>query len=398
MAFAVARYRDDGSLDTSFHGDGKVLTEFPEPGWEYIAGLAIDNDDRIVVGGSVTRSISSELVGHFALARYTEDGELDPSFGGGTVVTDFRSTAAEYALALRTDNHNRIILAGRADGYMALARYNPDGTLDTSFDRDGKVLTNFRSTEHESAQAIAIDRAGRIIVGGSAGSDGDYFALARYDVDGSLDASFHHDGKVLTDFRSGRTEIGRALAIDHGGRIVLGGWARIDPASSVRQFALARYTADGELDTTFDRDGKVLTDFRSTEDEWIDALAIDRAGRIVVGGAAGDKFALARYLNDGSLDTSFHHDGKVVTDFRSTRREKIAALVLDHLGRIVVAGAADRKFALARYTEDGDLDTSFDRDGKVLTDFRSSSNEGASAVAIDHQGRIVAGGYALPFG
>ena len=80
---------------------------------------------------------------------------------------------------------------------------------------------------------------------------------------------------------------------------------------------------------------------------------------------------------------------------RSTRRERIAALALDHLGRIVVAGSADGMFALARYTEDGNLDTSFDRDGKVLTDFRSSVGEEAYAVAIDHQGRIVAGGYAL---
>ncbi len=398
MVFALARYHDNGSLDTSFHHDGKVITDFAEPGYEYVAGLAIDNDDGIVAGGSVNVLTRPENVSHFALARYTEDGNLDPGFGsGGTVVTDFRSSAEEFVFAVRMDNHNRIVLAGRADGYMALARYLPDGTLDASFDRDGKVLTDFRSTEHERASAIAIDRAGRIIVGGTAGTDGDYFALARYRVDGSLDTSFHHDGKVLTNFRSARNEVGRALAIDHGGRIVLGGWAEVErsPGVSGRQFALARYTDRGELDTTFGGDGKVLTDFHSTENERIDALAIDRAGRIVVGGAADDKFALARYLNDGGLDPSFHHDGKVITDFRSTPEEHIYALALDRLGRIVVAGSADGQFALARYTEDGNLDPSFDGDGKVLTDFRSSIGEQAYAVAIDHQGRIVAGGDAL---
>jgi uncharacterized delta-60 repeat protein len=339
----------------------------------------------------------------FAVARYLEDGNLDPSFGGdGTVITDFRSTASEFITAVRIDNHNRIVVAGGADDHMALARYQPDGTLDRSFNGDGKVLTDFRSTAQETAYAIAIDRSGRIVVGGSAGTDGGYFALARYTPDGSLDTSFHHDGKVLTDFTSARTEIGQALAIDHGGRIVLGGWAGIDPdpgpGSYTMRFALARYADDGNLDTSFDRDGKVLTDFRSTTNERIAALAIDRAGRIVVGGTADGKFALARYANDGSLDPSFDSDGKVLTDFRSTRNEMIQALVIDRFQRIVVAGMADRQFALARYAEDGALDTSFDRDGKVLTNFRSTTIERANAVAIDHQNRIVAGGVARPAG
>ena len=389
--FALARYHDDGSLDTSFHGDGKVLTDFPDPGGGRIAAMAIDENDRIVAGG--------EVGPNFALARYTVDGNLDTSFRGvGSVVTDFRSTEDEHIHALCIDHRDRIIVAGWADGFMALARYHQDGALDSSFDRDGKVLTNFRSTANESAHAVAIARFGDIVVGGTA--DGK-FALARYHDDGSLDTSFHGDGKILTDFRSTGKEGVRALAIDRRGRIVVAGKAETLVGELEAHFALARYTEDGNLDPTFHGDGKVLTSFPSPREEetitGITGLAIDDANRIVVGGNAKHNFALARYTEDGNLDTSFHGDGKVVTDFRSTGFEWIKGLALDYLGRIVVAGIADGKFALARYIEDGSLDTSFHGDGKVITNFRSTDYEGARDIAIDHRGRIVVAGYAMRF-
>ena len=388
--FALARYHDDGSLDTSFHGDGKVLTGFPESGGGRIAAMAIDDADRIVVGGVVG--------GKFAVARYTEDGNLDTSFrGDGTVVTDFRSTEDEHIHALCIDHRNRIIVTGCADDYIALARYHQDGALDSSFDRDGKVLTNFRSTEQERAHSVVLDGWGRIIVGGPASTTSGRFALARYTENGSLDASFHGDGKVLTGFASFKTEILEALAVDRRGRIVAAGWGQnylVAARRYERKFALARYTEDGNLDSSFHGDGKVITDFRSAAEEEIAALAIDDAGRIVVGGVADHKFALARYIEDGNLDTSFHGDGKIITNFRSTDYEWITGLALDALGRIVVAGTAERQIALARYIEDGSLDTSFDGDGKVITNFRSTDYEKAHAIAIDHHGRIVVAGYA----
>jgi len=244
---------------------------------------------------------------------------------------------------------------------------------------------------------VVLDRWGRIVVGGPASTTSGRFALARYTENGSLDTSFHGDGKVLTGFASFQTEILEALAVDRRGRIVAAGWGQnylVAARRYERKFALARYTEDGNLDSSFDGDGKVITDFRSAEEEEITALAIDAAGRIVVGGVADHKFALARYIEDGNLDTSFHGDGKVITDFRSTDYEWIAGLALDALGRIVVAGSAQGHFALARYIEDGSLDTSFDGDGKVITDFRSTRYERADAIAIDHHGRIVVAGYA----
>ncbi len=312
-------------------------------------------------------------------------------------MTDFRSTEKESIQALRIDHRNRIIVVGWADRRMALARYHEDGALDSSFHGDGKVLTDFRSTEREVARSVALDRWGNIIVGGSA--DGK-FALARYTENGSLDASFHGDGKVLTDFASTENERICALTVDRRGRIVAAGKAENLTANVDARFALARYTEDGNLDPSFHRDGKVLTDFWSRREETItgiSALAIDDADRIVVGGFTDHKFALARYTEDGNLDPSFHRDGKVVTNFRSTYHELINGLALDHLGRIVVAGLAGGKFALARYTEDGNLDTSFDGDGKVITNFRSTDHEGAHDIAIDRHGRIVAAGFAWDF-
>ena len=397
MAFALARYHDTGSLDRSFHGDGKVITGSLDPGG--ITAVAIGDDNRIVVGGWVAPSGHPVRDGSFALARYTADGDLDRSFrGDGTVVTDFRSTRAESVTALCIDHRNRIIVDGRASGYFAVARYHWDGALDSSFHGDGKVLTDFRSREAEWASSVAVDAWGRIVVVGNAyrsGNPDPELALARYREDGRLDPSFHGDGKVLTDLPSFRGEGVRALAVDRHGRIVVGGFAmdRGDVLGETRYFALARYTVDGDLDASFGGAGTVITDFRSTEEEEITALAIDAADRIVVGGGADDRFALARYTDAGVLDRTFHRDGKVITDFRSTPHERIEGLAIDHRGRIVVAGYAGPWFALARYLEDGDLDTSFHGDGKVITDFRSSSAERALAIAIDGQGRIVAGGY-----
>lgn len=391
--FALARYDAYGNLDFSFHHDGKVLTGFDGEGEAGGTALVVDSRGRIVVAGFANRYAG----GHFALARYTEDGNLDTSFGAdGRVVTDFLASNREEANAVAIDAHDRIVVGGTAvvsgEDRFALARYLEDGSLDFTFSNYGKSITNFSSTTHEYITSLAIDRLGRIIVGGYADNR---FALARYNENGSLDTSFDRDGKVLTDFTSASDPYApvnlSALAIDQLGRIVVGGGAD-------NRFALARYNEDGSLDTSFDRDGKVLTDFLTTETESIGALAIDRLGRIVVAGDAGGllerRFALARYDEDGGLDTSFYNYGKVLTDFLSTTREGIRALTFDGQDRIIVGGWADEYFALARFTDVGTLDPSFHHDGKVITDFRSSDQESIAALATYPGARIVVAGSA----
>jgi uncharacterized delta-60 repeat protein len=371
IALAPLAAAAPGDLDASFDSDGKVTTDFGSS--ESAFAVAVQPDGRIVAAGGSD--------GDFALARYNGDGSLDTSFDSdGKVTTDFGAFAGALAVAVQPDG--RIVAAGESGGDFALARYNRDGSLDTSFDSDGKVTTDFGGSE--VATAVAVQPDGRIVAAGF--RDLVDFALARYNRDGGLDTTFDSDGKVTTDF--GAAEDASAVAIQPDGRIVAAGESQ---GGFGRDFALARYNVDGSLDTSFDSDGKVTTDF-GVLDAASD-VAIQPDGRIVAAGNSGGfgfsrDFALARYNRDGSLDTSFDSDGKVTTDFGGS--EVATAVAVHPDGRCVAAGGSDEDFALAGYKVDGSLDTSFDSDGKVTTDF--GGFEFASDVAIQPDGRIVAAG------
>ena len=188
------------------------------------------------------------------------------------------------------------------------------GDLDVSFSGDGKQTTDFGGSD--AAAAVAVQADGKIVVAGSSGGD---FALARYGADGALDPSFSGDGMVTTDL--GGTDAGQAVAIQADGRIVVAG-------SSGGDFALARYSPGGVLDTSR------TTDLGAADGGT--ALAIQADGRIVVSGTSGGNFALARYDAQGVLDTSFSGDGKQTTDFGGLDSSNDVAIRAD--GAIVVVG------------------------------------------------------------
>jgi len=169
---------------------------------------------------------------------------------------------------------------------FALARYNTDGSLDTTFHGDGKVTTDVGSTGFESAEAIVLQPDGKIVVAGKPNND---FALARYSADGSLDASFDGDGTVLTGFSPGSDDAAFSLVLQADNKLVAAG-------SSDSDFALARYTTDGALDATFDGDGKVVTDIAAGSQDVAYSLALQSDGKLVAAGASNADFAVARYL------------------------------------------------------------------------------------------------------
>ncbi len=362
-----------GDLDATFGVGGKVTTDFAA-GDDFASGAAIQNDGKIVAAGYATAA-GFDFIG-FALARYNPDGSLDASFGsGGRVTTDF-GTAADVAI----QEDGRIVAAGRNYlGDFALARYNSDGSLDASFGGSGKIITDFGDAD--GGNAVAIQADGRIVAAGSTGF-GD-FALARYNPDGSLDAGFGGDGKVTTTFGS-FGEFAFELAIQADGKIVAAG-----AGPGFTDFALARYNPDGSLDAGFGGDGKVTTDFGSNVEAAF-GVAVQADGAIV---AVGTGFALVRYNPDGSLDASFGSGGKVTTNISSFAN----AVAVQADGRIAVAGASSGDFALVRYNPDGSLDASFGSGGRVTTDFGSATDR-ASDVAIQGDGKIVAAGGTLGAG
>jgi uncharacterized delta-60 repeat protein len=391
MMVSTYLYAGSGDLDPTFGTGGKVTTDFAGNRDEGRA-MAIQPDGKIVVAGFTDTATGRE----FALARYNTNGSLDTSFGsGGKVTTDFGSNQAPgLAVALQSDG--KIVVAGLTqtnDSNFALARYDTNGTLDTSFGSGGKVTTDFSGSE-DQAFAVAIQSDGKIIAAGhsfSSSTSAD-FALARYNTDGALDTSFGAGGKVTTDF-SGSADNAHAVAIQLDGKIVVAGRVRNQTTSD--DFGLARYNTNGSLDTSFGTGGKVTTDFTGVAgpDE-AQALAIQLDGKIVAVGfasAASGNFALARYNADGTLDTSFGTGGRATTDFGCDDRALGVAIQVD--GKIVTAGVTCGDFALARYNTNGTLDSSFGTAGIVTTDF-SGGDDGAFAVAIQPDGKIVAAGFA----
>jgi uncharacterized delta-60 repeat protein len=384
-----------GTLDPTFGTGGKVLTDFG--GQDMAYGMAVQADGKVVAAGFENAGGNYD----FALARYNRDGTLDATFGaGGEVLTDVSGAGSyDVARAVAVQPNGKIVVAGGSnavrgtDHDFALARYNRDGTLDATFGTGGKVLTDVTG----EAYAVAVQPGGKIVAAGSSNTD---FALVRYNRDGTLDSTFGAGGRVLTDF--GGNDYAYAVAVRPGGKIVAAGFS---DARGSYDFALARYNRDGTLDATFGAGGTVLTDV-SGAGSYDDAraVAVQPNGKIVaVGGSNAARgtdhdFALARYNRDGTLDATFGTGGKVLTDVSGAGSYDVAlAVAIQPNGKIVTAGASgavrNADFALARYNRDGTLDATFGAGGKVVTDVSGTGSDNeAFAVAVQPDGKIVAAG------
>lgn len=373
-----------GDLDPSFGTGGKVTTDFSGFGGR-AAAVALQPDGKIIAGG---RSGGANFFGTgFGVARYNADGSLDSNFGiGGTVSIDFFFGDDEVHSVLAQPD-GKIVAAGSKifvfPGDFELVRYNADGSLDASFGVGGKVTTDI--SDIDSLNDAVLQPDGKIVVAGGAGSFATAnLALARYNPDGTLDTTFGTAGIVV----SGLPMIAISLALQTDGRLVVVG------ASGVG-FGLARFNADGSVDTSFGAGGLVTTTFPDGFAS-ANAVALQPDGKIVAAGGGSVPFVLARYNADGSLDTSFGVGGKVTGTFADFAIAN--GVVVQPDSKIVAVGAAGEftttaHFALARYNTDGSLDTTFGTGGRVTTDF-GGQFDFAHAVALQPDENIVVAGVA----
>jgi len=433
-----------GDLDPTFSGDGKLL-DWLSRGDDTARGVAVQPDGKIVVAGSSWTGLSSD----FSLVRYNTDGSLDTTFGtDGRVTTDFDSSYDEaYSVAIQPDG--KIVLAGQTQFDFGVIRYNPDGSLDTSFGANGKVTTNIAPGYYSTAYSVAIHTDGKIVAAGQANSD---FVLVRYNANGSLDTSFDGDGKVTTDIFSLGNDLALSVAIHANGKIVAAGEG-YDITSGRSVFTLVQYNVDGSLDASFDGDGKVtpplpargransvaiqpdgkivavgqsccstgnsdLVGYRFNTDgsvngQWgtngtmpgffgydnAHSVAVQPDGKIVTVGTiepAGQNFGLVfiRLNADLSGDSTLGIGGRLIRPLDSYLDVSSAAVQPD--GRIVVAGnswsPSGQDFSVFRFTASGAFDTSFDSDGKVTTDFGFFQGNTLYDTAIQPDGKIVAVG------
>jgi uncharacterized delta-60 repeat protein len=411
---AAARYNADGSLDTTF-GSGGITTLDVSHGVDVAYGVAVSPTGNLVLAGSSWQS----NIYNIALAQLTSNGMLDPGFGNdGQVLTDFSTSTSGDARAMAIQPDGKIVVIGSnypvTGREFAVLRYNADGTLDKAFGENGLTSTPFTvpnpydsahpSVADSNAEGVAVDAQGRIVVAGFVynpfgGSD---FALARYLPDGALDTSFGTGGQELFAINAGGTNKAFAVRSDQNGKIVIAGYTALPQSNAGEDIAVLRFNDDGSLDRTFNLTGWVTTDFFGRNDE-AQALAIQSDGKIVVGGSASyatapSDFAVVRYNADGSLDATFGNAGKATTDFGHTA-DTANGMTLDPQGRIILAGASARgyptyhDFAVARFTSQGALDTSFGTGGEVLTDF-NGANDYAGPVTVNKDGKIIVAGQA----
>jgi uncharacterized delta-60 repeat protein len=394
----VTVYGPPGSLDTSFAG-GKVVIPAGASD-DYAYAMALQADGKVVVVGR-----AAEHRGDFALIRLERDGAPDATFGsGGKVLTDFAGES-ETALAVAVQADGKLVVAGTttvagSGQDFALARYNPDGSLDAGFGAGGKVTTAF-SGDSDTAYALVIQPDGKLVVGGDtnqgSSATGQDFALARYNTDGSLDGGFGTGGKTITSVAqfSGRDSI-YALTLQ-----TVGGETRIVAAGGEGDFSVARYLANGTLDPSFGvgGTGKVAALMGSTIGA-ARAVRVTADNKLVVAGHVSHDFALVRLDADGKVDASFGLSptpGRVVTPVQTSNWDEAQGLAIESDGRLVVAGWAYEgnssagNFAVVRYQPDGALDTTFGGTGIVLTPVAQGTKpDQASAVLLQTDDRIPA--------
>jgi uncharacterized delta-60 repeat protein len=381
----LSTWAADGDLDKSFGMGGIVLTQFDtqvDENGAFSEGrtVAIQTDGKIVAGGETDHNGRTMDA---ALARYNPDGSLDATFGsGGKVIT--ANTQGLDVIAIQSDG--KIVAASQRE----LLRYTTDGSLDPSFGSGGMAATG-----GALVHALALQPDRKIIVGGEASLEGDtsfVFAVLRFDPDGGPDAGFGTGGEALADFPGHASGIS-SLAFQPDGKIIAAGSGQLP---GIGFAAMARFNPDGSLDATFGVSGLVT---RQTGPSVL-ALAVRDGGAILAIGRVSPPtdvlFGVARYDSDGSLDSAFGSGGVAAAPFFSGNPNRhLDTVAIGPDGKFIAAGGASFGLALARYNSDGSPDTTFGAGGSVIThitDPRVRDGDGVAAIAFQADGQIVVAG------
>ena len=431
--FSTPARAEPGGLDPSFGGTGMIRVGFGF-GADFGRAVAVQADRKLIVAGSSGTNDSFAPFGdHFSLVRLDTNNLPDLSFGfDGKVMTPVCAAGLDFAHAavnaVKIQADGRIVAAGYAytgthHPDFTLVRYNPNGSLDTSFGPNGTgiVYTDFGVGDGSIIRDMVIQSDGKIVVAGhtyySFGNAGEgAVALARYQTNGTLDLSFGNGGKQITEVVGGYTGA-HALMIQNDGKIVASGIG-IGSGHTGVDFALYRYTTNGLLDGEFrGGTGKVFTQIAANNSpgfhyfDSANAVAlfpgnntIQNPDRIVVAGTYRNHdvfghsvIALARYRLDGTLDPTFGNGG-IVTNAVGPGFSEGCAMVVQSSGfltrKILVAGHSisegTRRFVLVRYTADGSFDATFNGTGQVITPIGPSEDE-ANAIVFQ-AGKIVVAG------
>ncbi len=391
LLFTCVSFGQAGSFDASYGNNGLATFCYHNPTTMGVYTSSFQSSGKIVTYNGIGGSTA-------VLLRWNTDGTIDTTFGDSGTGTQSYFQNPPFVnggyspkdMAIQEDD--KIVIMGLqqnptfpSNAYW-VARLLPDGALDTSFNGTGYLDLSFGTTQ-DRATSVALQTDGKILVGGTSGNTAQYFTVARLNPDGSLDTGFGNGGKVQTPF-SGNESFVQTIAVQPDGKIVAGGYTVNFPNG--KDFAIVRYNADGSIDTDFGDNGKVITTISSTTDI-ITELIIELDGKIVAGGYMSTQNSLmcmVRYNADGSIDASFGVDGIVINDDDNSRNCSIARQAD---GKYLMAGALDGfYFLVIRYNSDGTKDSSFGAEGVVY--LQPIPYGHAAKVLIQADNKIVACG------
>lgn len=381
------RFNSDGAIDNSFGQNGMVLLEGQTP-IESGNAIIIQPDNKIIVLGALQSSLDNSSL--FQLRRFNNNGQIDSTFGIDGIVNTTFGFLQNFPTAITLQTDGKIVAVGRASNRTAIARYNTNGSLDTTFDGDGKVLTLFGLTSFASFVSVFPD--GKILTVGTAAPTNTTiinFSIVRYNANGSLDNSFDGDGRVLmpVDEQINASYNGIESVVQQpDGKFLIFTWG-----------AIRRYNSDGTVDITFGVNGKVSTVYQG------EGAAIQVNSKIITVGytqtplTLSSSYNITRYTSTGSLDTAFGNSGAIVNTIESSNdngvvllRQPDQKLVLVGTKKISPSNAVFERIAMARYNIDGSLDNSFGDNGKAIISFGQDYNRVEKAI-IQPDGKIVVG-------
>jgi uncharacterized delta-60 repeat protein len=340
-AWRITRLNSNGSVDTSFGANGTIDTDFsvqyPVP-----YKVVVQSDGKILVGGKLCSG-----TGAIALARYNANGSLDSSFGTNGIAS-FPTISNQWISDMVQRSDGKILLALDINGtvYFRVACVNSDGTLYAGFGSNGVATYSTVST---APAAMTLMSDGRFLV---AGNFTGVSKVIRANPNGSLDTTFGTNGVQSVSFGPTYTTI-HSVAVDSAGRVVLGACVS-GSGNNTADFAVARLNSDGTFDTTFGGTGKVITDVAGSLDDVAYTMVVQSDNKIVLTGYAEtsdnvDQVAIVRYGIDGSLDTTFDNDGILRRSITSKTAQRVLSSALQANGRLVVLAGWGSDWRVARF-------------------------------------------------
>ncbi len=369
----IAKKFSNGSIDSTYGKNG-----FSDPFPFYVNRAALQSDGKIVIAGDASSS--------FTVARYNTNGSLDKTFNKNGIQTTNFGFEATQAKSLAIQSDGKIVVAGYSNPHFAVARYNTDGSPDTTFSNDGKEITNFE-THYFGSKSVFIKSNGKIII---VGSNNNNITLIQFGPDGSLDTAYKNNENHPLEYGAETV----AAAMQKNGKIV------VLVKSSYSSYSwLYRYNNDGSADSTFGKDGKTIIDTYSSD---LSDIAISGDDKIVIGGKVylsdnnHSDFAIFRFNNNGSPDSTFSGDGKATTHFGGDY-EVISSIAVQNDGKLVavgqtaIANSTTITVAIAKYDTNGRLDNTFGVDGK-LTDYFQQGSTTYNSSLVQKDGKLVVGG------